>query len=239
MSALILLHVCSAIIGIIAGYVSMVLRKGSSMHRIAGNIFTVSMLCMGGSGAYMAVVVKPNGGNLLRGLMMVYLVSTGWMAGRRRQVAAGGTPAATAFDFAAFVLALGIAAAYLNWGIAAKLSSGRHDGYPATLFLVFGTITLLFAASDARMMLRGGVTGASRLGRHLWRMSFTLLFATLSAYPGNRVRLFSGVPQSGLLYLPHILLIVSTVYWLIRIRVRRRRAAAATAEWTPIPVQAN
>jgi hypothetical protein len=114
-----------------------------------------------------------------------------------------------------------------------------HDGYPAMLFLVFGSITLLFAASDARMMLRGGVTGASRLGRHLWRMSFTLLFATLSAYPGNKRRLFSEVPQTGLLYLPHILLAVSTVYWLIRIRVRRRRAAAAAAEWTPLPAQAN
>ena len=235
MSALIYIHVCSAIIGIIAGYVSMVLRKGSSMHRIAGNIFTVSMLSMGGTGAYMAVFVKPNHGNLLGGMMMIYLVSTGWMAGRRRVaagVSAGRTAtvsvAGTGFDIVAFMLAAAIAAAYISWGIQAKMTPrGLHDGYPAMLFLVFGSIVLLFFASDARMLLRGGVTGASRLARHLWRMGFTLLFATLSAYPGNKTRLFSAFPQTGLLYLPHILLIVSTVYWLIRVRVRRRRAAAA------------
>lgn len=222
MSALISIHVCSAIIGIIAGYVSMVLRKGSSMHRIAGNIFTVSMLSMGGTGAYMAVFVKPNHGNLLGGMMMIYLVSTGWMAGRRRDARVN------AFDMIAFALSAAIAAAYVSWGIQAKMTPrGLHDGYPAMLFLVFGSIVLLFGASDARMLLRGGVTGASRLARHLWRMGFTLLFATLSAYPGNKTRLFSAFPQTGLLYLPHILLIVSTVYWLIRVRVRRRRAAAA------------
>jgi|ERR1044071_1933926 uncharacterized membrane protein len=234
MSALPLIHVCSAVIGIIAGYVSVVLRKGSSMHRIAGNIFTVSMLCMGSTGAYMAVFLKPNVGNFAGGMMMVYLVSTGWMAGRRREARVN------AFDVGAFALAIAIGAGYLNWGIQAKLSpKGSYDGYPATMFFIFGSLTLLFAASDVRMLLRRGVSGASRLGRHLWRMSFTLLFATLSAYPGNKTRLFSQVPQTGLLYLPHILLAVSTVYWLIRIRVRRRRAAAAAAEWTPLPAQAN
>ena len=227
MSALALVHVCGATVGLISGFLSAALRKGGSMHRIAGNIFFAAMLCMAGSGAYMAVFVKPNDGNVVGGVLTLYLVSTGWVAGRRREQSAG------AFDVVAFAVIALVAAAGVTWGIQAKLSpKGLHDGYPATMFFIFASIALLFAASDLRLMLRGGVSGARRIARHLWRMSLALLFATLSLYPGNRTRLFSGVPQTGLLYLPHILLIASTLFWMIRLRIRRRPAAV-----TAIPIE--
>lgn len=228
MNALAFIHVCGATVGLIAGFLSAALRKGGSMHRIAGNVFVAAMLCMAGSGAYMAIFVKPNDGNVMGGMLTLYLVSTGWMAARRREQTVG------AFDVVAFAVAGLIGAAGVNWGIQAKLSAkGLHDGYPATMFFMFGAIALLFAASDLRMMLRGGVGGARRVARHLWRMSFALLFATLSLYPGNRTRLFSGVPNTGLLYLPHILIVASTLFWLIRLRIRRRPAFAAAA----IPIE--
>lgn len=216
MSALALIHVCGATVGLISGFLSTLLRKGSDMHRIAGNVFFAAMLCMGASGAYMAVFVKPNDGNVLGGVLTIYLVSTGWMAARRRE------QRVSAFDIAALVVVLAVVAAHMTLGVRAALSPTHlHQGYPAAMFFVFGSITLLFAAADVRMIVRGGVSGAARVARHLWRMCFVLLFATLSLYPGNRNRLFSEVPKSVLLYLPHIFLIASMIFWMIYIRRRR------------------
>ena len=45
-----------------------------------------------------------------------------------------------------------------------------------TLFL--GSVAVLAAAGDVRMLVRGGVFGAQRVARHLWRMCFGLFIAT-------------------------------------------------------------
>src|ERR1700754_4971441 len=87
-STLLLLHICCATIGLLSGFLSMALRKGSSPHRIAGNMFFVSMLLMSSSAVYMAAFLKPNMINVIAGLLTFYLVGTGWWAGKRRD---GGT----------------------------------------------------------------------------------------------------------------------------------------------------
>src|SRR5258708_39952501 len=84
-SFLLNLHVCSAAIGLISGVLAMVFRKGSGLHRAAGDVFTLSMLSMGLVAAYLAIFMKPNVGNVMGGLLVSYLVTTGWMAGRRRE----------------------------------------------------------------------------------------------------------------------------------------------------------
>jgi hypothetical protein len=90
---------------------------------------------------------------------------------------------------------------------------------------------LLAAAGDVRMLLRGGIFGAKRIARHLWRMCFGLFIAAGSFFmgPSNRpLRLLStvGLGQhippalfSTTLYLIlTILPLVLLIFWLIRIR---------------------
>src|SRR6185436_14086230 len=50
------------------------------------------------------------------------------------------------------------------------LRLGMSDGRFAAVAFVFGGVALLAAALDLRMITRGGVVGAQRLARHLWRM---------------------------------------------------------------------
>ncbi len=222
-SPLVLIHLSGATIGLIAGYLSILLRKGSSMHRIAGNIFVAGMLTMGGTGAFIATFLRPNDGNFIGGVLTVYLVSTGWVAGRRRE------QAVNAFDVIAFLAIFALGAAAIRWGLLASASpTHRLDGYPPGMFFTFGTIALLFAVADVRLFVRRGVAGARRVARHLWRMCLALLFATISLYPGNS-RLFSPALRGNpLLFAPHILLIVSMIYWMVRtLRRKRQRAAAA------------
>ena len=214
---LLMLHICGAIVGLLSGFMAMALRKGSGLHGAAGNVFFVSMLSMSAAGAYMAAFIKPNNGNVMGGVLTFYLVATGWMTARRRNREVG------IFDFSALLVVLAVGVAGMTWGFQAATSPrGLKDGYPPFLYFIFGSIALLFAASDIRMILRGGVAGAQRIARHLWRMCLALLFATLSFYP-SRAHLFSkAINESNVLYLPHISLIGATIFWMYRVRVRRR-----------------
>ncbi len=216
-TALLMIHINGAIVGLLSGFTAMALRKGSGLHGAAGSVFFVSMLSMSAAGAYMAAFIKPNNGNIMGGVLTFYLVATAWMAARRRERKVG------IFDFSALLIALAIGTAGVTWGIQAAISkTGLKDGYPPFLYFIFGSIALLFAASDVRMIVRGGVSGAKRIARHLWRMSLALLFAMLSFYP-SRAHLFpKWVNESNLLYVPHVLLIGAMFFWLYRVSVRKR-----------------
>jgi len=115
-SSLVLFHICMAVIGIISGGVSTIVRKGSGLHRAAGDIFVVSMISMASAGAFIAAFLKPNIGNVMGGLLTFYLVATGWMAARRRERRVG------AFDFGALLLVALLGTAELTFGVQAATS---------------------------------------------------------------------------------------------------------------------
>jgi hypothetical protein len=63
-----------------------------------------------------------------------------------------------------------------------------------------GSVMLLAGAGDVRMLVRGGVFGAKRIARHLWRMCFGLFIAAGSFFlgPSNRpLRLLSAVGRGN------------------------------------------
>jgi hypothetical protein len=213
----ILLHVCAAAVGLLSGYLAMVLRKGSGLHAAAGHVFFVSMLSATAAGAFLAVFHRPNSGNVMGSTLTFYLVATAWVAARRRD----GKPGL--FDLGALLFSLAVGAAGWTWGFeAARSQSGLKDGYPPPMYFVFGSIALLFAASDVRMLLRGGVVGTKRIARHLFRNCMALLFATLSLYPGQ-ARLFPGwLRETNLLYVPAVLLVGAMLFWLYRVSILKR-----------------
>jgi uncharacterized membrane protein len=228
LTPLLLIHICCATVGLLSGFMAMALRKGSGLHSAAGNVFFVSMLIMSSTAAYIAMFLRPIMINVIAGLLTFYLVSTGRRAAKQR---AGGTGL---FDYAAllFVLAVGIAG--VRYGFAVRNSpNGMKDGIPVAMYFVFGSIALLFAVSDVRMLVRGGVIGAQRLGRHLWRMSLALLIATMSFYPGQAKLFSKPLRQTNLLWTPHVLLIGAVLLWLIRISIRKR------AQRRNVPVLSN
>ncbi|HUJ14015.1 MAG TPA: hypothetical protein VL284_09535 [Thermoanaerobaculia bacterium] len=216
-ASLLILHIGTAVIGLLSGALSMVFKKGSSLHRIAGNIFFVSMMTMAGAGAILGAFFKVNVGNVMGGVLVLYLVGTAWITARRREKRIG------LADISAFLVILAVASADAAWGIQAKLSpTGLEAGYPAPLYFIFGTIAFLFAASDLRMIVRGGVAGAQRIARHLWRMNLAFLMALVSFYP-SRAHLFSkAINDSHVLYIPHVLLIGATIFWMVRMLGRRK-----------------
>ena len=214
---LLMVHISSAAIGIFAGFLAMVFRKGSGLHGAAGAVFFAAMLGMGGCGAFLAAFLRPNIGNVLAGLLVVYLVSTAWIAAKRRDWKTG------VIDFGSLIFILAIITAEVTFGFKAlRSTTGVIDGYGPVMFFVFAAIETLFAQSDLRLILRGGISNAQRIRRHLWRMSITLLFATASFYPGQGKLFPRWLRDTNLLYIPHVLLIGAMFFYLYRYSARRR-----------------
>jgi hypothetical protein len=208
-ATLLLLHICSAIIGLMAGFMAMFLRKGSGVHGAAGSVFAVSMLLMGSSGAYLAAFTRRDIGNAIPGLLACYLVATGWRAARVRSSDTRLFSAAAAI----YAALLGSSTFFIGVGIV-NIPKSMRGGIPSSMFIVFGSI----AMNDARTLVRGRLVGTQRIARHLWRMSLVLLLATLSL-----PRVFpKSVRETNILYIPVILVAGSMLFWLYRVSRRRR-----------------
>jgi len=180
---------------------------------------------MGAVAVYLAITRhQPN--NIGGGIFTFYLIGTAWLTARRRD---GET---SRFDWVALLipLALGV----LTWlsGISVvRRGASSQDGVPVAMTFFMGSVMLLAAAGDIRMLVRGGVLGAKRIARHLWRMCFGLFIAAGSFFFGgaNRpLRLLSTVglgqhlPRAlfsiGLYLVLTILPLVLLVFWLVRVR---------------------
>jgi len=214
---LILIHVCAAIVGIISGYVALIFKKGSGRHQVAGTMFCIAMMVMTTSAAYIAAFLRPVPINVVAASLTFYLVSTAWVAARRREASVN------AFDWAALILGLAVTVDGIGLGFQVV---GSASGKFAPVYFIFGSVAFLFSMGDVRMLMRGGVSGAKRIARHLWRVSFALLIAILSLYPGQAKLFSAAMRESKLIFAPHIFLVVSMFYWLWRIRFRRKQAAS-------------
>jgi len=204
-SPILIIHICAGVVGVLSGAAAMSFRKGSRPHRVGGNLFFVAMLIMGSTAAYL--------GNVVGGLFACYLVATAWLTARRQ---AGET---TIFDWAAFLFALALGAVLVTHGV--RLATGRvapQPGVPVGMIFFLGSVALLAAAGDLRLLVRGGVFGRQRIVRHLWRMCFSFFIATGSFFIGQPQVFPAFIRRTNLLFIPGILPLVLMIFWLIRVR---------------------
>ena len=83
--SLLVLHILAGTVGLLSGTFAIAVRKGSRMHRASGNIFTVAMLTLAGS-AFCLDIVKSQHGNIIGSIITFYMITTAWLAGRRRSI---------------------------------------------------------------------------------------------------------------------------------------------------------
>src|SRR5882762_2877750 len=224
-SLILVIHICAGTLGLLSGTAAMSFRKGSPRHAQAGKVFVASMLTMAVVAVYLATVRhQPN--NIGGGILTFYLIGTAWLTARRRD---GET---SRFDWVALLIPLAIG--ILNWMNGLKVvrsGASSQDGVPVGMMFFLGSVCLLAATGDVRMLVRGGVFGAKRISRHLWRMCFGLFIAAGSFFFGgsNRpLRLLStvGVGKylspaifgTTLYLILTILPLILLVFWLVRVR---------------------
>jgi hypothetical protein len=218
-------HICGGTLGLLSGTAAISFGKGSPRHILAGKVFVGSMLIMALGAVYLGIV-KHEPSNISGGMFTFYLIGTAWLTARRRDGETG------RLDWVALLvpLALGV----LTWlsGInVLRRGAMSQDGVPVGMTFFTGSVMLLAAAGDIRMLMRGGILGAKRIARHLWRMCFGLFIAAGSFFLGgaNRpLRLLSTVglgqhlPQAlfsvGVYLVLTVLPLVLLVFWLVRVR---------------------
>jgi uncharacterized membrane protein len=224
-SPILIFHICAGTVGLLSGTFAIIFRKGSRGHVLAGRVFVVSMLCMAVGAVYLAIV-KNQPSNIGGGFLTFYLIGTAWLTARRR----GGET--SRFDWVALLIPFAIGV--LTWVNGVKVvrsGASSQDGVPVGMSFFMGTVCLLAAAGDVRMLVGGGVSGAKRIARHLWRMCFGLFIAAGSFFmgPSNRpLRLLSAVGVgkhlspaffSMSLYLVLTLLpLILLIFWVVRVR---------------------
>jgi hypothetical protein len=224
-SPILIVHICAGTLGLVSGTAAISFRKGSPRHVLAGKVFVVSMLTMGVFAVYLAITRhQPN--NIGGGILTVYLIGTAWLTARRRD----GETSRLDWVVLLIPLALGILT-WMNGIQVVRSGESSQNGVPVGMTFFMGSVMLLAATGDVRMLLRGGVFGVKRIARHLWRMCFGLFIAAGSFFlgPSNRpLRLLSalGIGQhlspvffSTTLYLIlSVLPLILLIFWLVRVR---------------------
>ena len=209
-------HILAGSLGLIFGYVALYAAKGSRLHRRAGMLFVYAMLTMSVGGLVIAAGrgVAP-ATNIPAALLTSYLAVTALTT--VRPPAAGSRWLA----IGAMLVALGVGLTSVTFGFEALANGGTRNGMPAFPFFMFGVVGLLAGVSDVRVIRRGALRGPSRLARHLWRMCFALFIAALSFFIGQARVFPEPLRIMPLLALPVVAVLVTMLFWLWRMRVRR------------------
>jgi uncharacterized membrane protein len=158
-------HIGGGVTGIASGFTAFFASKGGRVHRLAGDVFVVSMLVMAGIGAVLSPFLPtPQPVNIVAGLLTCYVVATGWATAQQKDGRLGRIQtAAVAAPLLGIPLLLAFAVIAFN-------SPGRAiQGVPFVAPLGFAVVAAVLAGSDLSVIVRSALSPAPRLARHLWR----------------------------------------------------------------------
>jgi len=83
-------------------------------------------------------------------------------------------------------------------------------------------VALLALVGDARLLVRGGISGTQRIARHLWRMCFALFIAASSIFLARQHLFPVFMRKMGMLFFLSFLPLILMVYWMVRVRFTNR-----------------
>ncbi len=216
-----LVHIIAGLSAILAGAVALSVTKGGALHRKSGLVFVWMMVAMASLGAFIASTklhISFQKFNVMAGIFTVYLVTSALLTVRPH-------PDKRWMDVAAFVVVAGIAT--FSLGLAAVgLTAAKFSWFPTVPAVIFGTVALLAAIGDIRMLRAGALHGKHRIARHLWRMCVAMFIATASFFLGQAKVFPEEMRILPLLGAPLILVLVAMFYWWARVLTGRWPARA-------------
>jgi uncharacterized membrane protein len=214
------LHIGAGTLALVSGSVAAFARKGGRLHRAAGNVFFASMLVMATFAIWLAIAVPDQIVNVFIATFTLYLVGTAWLTVRRKQ----GTVGLSEKIAVAVELILCAPFAILSFQLATGMTPLFKSAVPfkgPVLIAIYGftSVLAIAAISDARVVFAGGIAGAPRIARHLWRMCLGLTLAAGSAFTNGLARFLPGpyhVPLA--FFLPQFVPLALLIFWMIRVR---------------------
>lgn len=176
------------------------------------------MLSMAGAALLLAVVgvVRGHSGqiaNVFAAAFATYLVTTGWLTVRRKDAVISRA------DVGACVGVLVIAAVALIWLLPLSLDPANSGhGVPVAAPVILAALAAILGALDLKVIMAGGVTGAPRIVRHLWRMCLGLFVATGSFFIGQQGDMPASVRGSPILLLLGFAPLLAIFPWVLVVR---------------------
>lgn len=208
-------HIGGGIIGILTGALAVALRKGGPAHRAAGNVFFAAMFITYLIGAGVApFLTEGQRPNFTAGVLALYLLITGWRTAKRGDFQAGREER---LGFVTALIIAGVGLVFMRMG--AMSPTGTVDGSPPEAFFIFTFFGSAAAGGELNVILRGGISGAARIARHLWRMCASLFFAASSFFLGQPQVFPDWFNASPLPYLFSFSPLIAMIIWLIIVRL--------------------
>ena len=214
----VLVHIVAGLSAIVAGTVALSAAKGGELHRKSGMVFVAAMAVMASLGAYIASTklhISFQKFNVMAGIFTVYLIVTALLTVRPHA-------ARRWMDFAGLAVVLTIAVFSLGLAATGFLGNARFHWFPTVPAVIFGTVALLAAIGDIRMLRAGGIQGKHRIARHLWRMCVAMFIAVGSFFMGQAKVFPEEIRILPILATPLVLVLVAMFYWWARVLRRRR-----------------
>ena len=218
MNIVMAVHIAAGLLALPAGTIAVAARKGGRLHARAGTAFFGAMLVLGTSAAILEPFREPEPGSPIAALFVLYFVATSWVAARRRDGTTG------KFEMLACAAALGTAA-FMFWGVV--MDGATTPAGPGVIY-VLASVCLLAGLLDLNAILRGRLTPARRIARHLWRMCFAFFIATGSFFLGQQDLLPAAWRGAPFLVVLAFAPFAVMAFWLIRMRFPK-----AVARLTP------
>ncbi|MGH1461120.1 MAG: hypothetical protein ACRBB6_03700 [Neptuniibacter sp.] len=200
-----LIHFPTGTVAILAAMAAFYYPKGSVKHKKSGQVFTIAMMIMLISGG-VAGVLKGSLEDVFLAALVFYTVFTAWLTVRHRQ------PVIGILEYFALVY-------IVIFGLAAVSIDPEWDMVKASGVYTFDAIlAFIFAVGDIRNILLKGMSKAHRLARHIWRISFSLVWAALAFSDKVIKMLDSTIDQMPYVAaVPATLVLCIMFYWLLRI----------------------
>jgi len=214
------LHVGAGTLALFAGLIAVFARKGDTIHRTAGSVFVGAMVVMAIFAIYLAIVMPGQIVNVVIGTFALYLVVTAWMTVQRKEGTTGLPEKFALLVILVLAAPFTILSFQLATGMTPMVKSAVPFKGPVLIALYgFTIVTLIAVLADVRLAFAGGIAGAPRIARHLWRMCLGLTLAAGSAFTNGLPRLLPGPMRVTFLnFVPQLLVLALLVFWLIRVR---------------------
>lgn len=160
---MLMFHIIAGSFLLLFGIGALCFSKGQSKHRVAGNLFFVSLLAM--------VLSVPN---LLEdpvmAILSAYYGTTAWAIVLRKEKSTG------FFEIVAMITITIISVILFK----VVLTSTALTPTFKFILSAWAIVTALSALLDLNMIVRGGLSGKHRIARHAWRTCCALLGAVMS-----------------------------------------------------------
>jgi hypothetical protein len=158
-----IVHIIAGSFLLIFGIGALYFSKGQSKHRVAGNLFFLSLLAM-------VLSVPKLLEDPVMAILSAYYGTTAWAIVLRKENSTG------IFEIIA-LLAITVFSIILFNVVLTSTS------LPSTFKFILSTwavVTTLSAMLDLNMIVRGGLSGKHRIARHAWRTCCALLGAVMA-----------------------------------------------------------